>query len=67
MACDICGKPTTDLEPLLEKYQAPDIKMICQTCLTTINKQHSSLLTVVLKIRDGWLNEWIRNMKNRLA
>jgi hypothetical protein len=67
MACDICGKATTDLEALLERYQAPDIKMICPDCLKTVNKQHSDLLTVVLKMRDGWLNEWIRNMKLRLT
>ena len=67
MACDICGKATTNLKALLERYQSADIKMICPECLKTVNKQHSDLLVVVLKIRDGWLNEWIRNMKKRLA
>lgn len=67
MACDICGKATTELESLKPEYQADDIKSVCPACLKVVNHQHSKLLGVVLKMRDSWLREWMRNMKIRLT
>jgi hypothetical protein len=43
MACDICGKTGRNLEQLRDCYQLKEIKEVCDSCKTKLNKQLSKL------------------------
>lgn len=43
MACDICGKTGRNLEQLRDCYQLKEIKEVCDSCKTKLNKQHAKL------------------------
>lgn len=65
MACDICGKTGTRLVDLRECYQTDDIQQICPECETIVNRQHSKLLSFVLKIKEDLFKRFLRERKNQ--
>lgn len=65
MACDICGKNGTQLVDLLGQYQTDDIKAICPECESIVNKKNSSLLSMVLNIKQVLLKRFLAERKEQ--
>jgi len=62
MACDMCGKIGTVLEPLNEQYKTDDIQHICRECSKEINDQ----IWAIRKIQNGFAKTFIkRYMMNK--
>ena len=54
MACDVCGKSTTELETLNDPYKTDDFKVVCPTCARELNDY-------IWKVRR-LSNSFLRNM-----
>lgn len=39
MACDVCLKPSDDLQPLVSTYQTRTIRVACPSCVKAINTE----------------------------
>jgi hypothetical protein len=50
MACDICGKTGRNLEQLRDCYQLKEIKEVCDSCSTNLNK-HLSRLRHIMQLQ----------------
>ena len=61
MACDICGKATTNLNALTEQYATDEFKMCCSKCESELNKY----IWQIRKLSNSFLrNMLIERMKS---
>ena len=64
--CDVCGAECNGYAQLIEllpDYQTDEIKEICKSCESTINKQNGKLLSWALKLRVTWCKDFIHALK----
>lgn len=65
MACDLCGRTGIPLGPLLDIYQTPQIKSICDSCGHEVNKHLRKLQTAVGNLQGNLLKQWL--LRTRIA
>lgn len=63
MACDICGKTGTPLNDLRNIYQTEDIKVLCPTCESIVNKKHEQIRKWAFEILARLLKQFMRVRK----
>ena len=66
MACDVCGSVGTPLEDLRECYQTKDVRQVCPTCASVLNKHLDKLRTVTSGLLTSWFSRFIA-MRRRSA
>lgn len=66
MACDVCGKVGTDLEPLLDVYKTPDIQHVCVPCRKIIEDNLRKTRNLTHNILVDLTKRSIAQLKERL-
>lgn len=65
MACDLCGKADTQLEPVNEIFQTSEVKMICQSCKGKADKQIWKIRSSTSSLFRNLVKEYLSNLNNQ--
>ena len=67
MACDICGKIGTELEPLNDSYTTEEFAQICGECRTVLNINLDKIRIATARIHKGWMKRAMQHMKDKFS
>lgn len=65
MACDICAKPSTNLQTVAHVYATDDIKCVCPRCANILNKQLEKIKEMHRKAEARLTKSWMNTIRDR--
>lgn len=64
MACDLCGKSDSYLEPVADIYKTHEVKSVCSSCRDAANKQIFKIRRSTNALANNLIKEWMKNKFN---